>query len=225
MSSCHSVSADPLTQGFSTRGPWPPGGPRRHCRGSATWAYVDQFTIDFFYFYKYTWARRHIYVWIAKSHCPKYWCRPIFSEEITLTSIIGRICVRGEGAWRRLQTWKRRVRDCKMFWESLAHQWAADYFLVRMVVPGTKPVENPWCKWLWTTNNEKHTFITCIMPCALISCVFTLSTCMSYRLQFLRLYVVYFTIENKSCDILSGMQFFFVNLTNLSGTLERRGFL
>ena len=25
-----------------------------------------------------------------------------------------------------------------------AHQWAADYFLVRMVVPGTKPVENPW---------------------------------------------------------------------------------
>src|SRR4029434_10309735 len=30
-----------------------------------------------------------------------------------------------------------------MFWESLAHQWAADYFLVRMVVPGTKPVENP----------------------------------------------------------------------------------
>ena len=136
---------DDLDQGFSTRGPWPPGGPRRHCRGSATWAYVDQFTIDFFYFYKYTWARRHIYVWIAKSHCPKYWCRPIFSEEITLTSIIGRICVRGEGAWRRrwLQTWKRRVRDCKMFWESLAHQWAADYFLVRMVVPGTKPVENP----------------------------------------------------------------------------------
>src|SRR4029434_9643397 len=39
-----------------------PGGPRRHCRGSATGAYVDQFTIDFFYFYKYTWARRHIYV-------------------------------------------------------------------------------------------------------------------------------------------------------------------
>ena len=30
-----------------------------------------------------------------------------------------------------------------MFWESLTHQWAADYFLVRMVVPGTKPVENP----------------------------------------------------------------------------------
>ena len=24
-----------------------------------------------------------------------------------------------------------------------AHQWAANYFLVRMVVPGTKPVENP----------------------------------------------------------------------------------
>ena len=138
-----------LNQGFSTGGPWPPGGPRQHCRGSATWAYVDQFTIDFFYFYKYTWARRHIYVWIAKSHCPKYWCRPIFSEEITLTSIIGRICVRGEGAWRRLQTWKRRVRDCKMFWESLAHQWAADYFLVRMVVPGTKPVENPCCRGMW----------------------------------------------------------------------------
>ena len=26
-----------------------------------------------------------------------------------------------------------------------AHQWAVDYFLVRMVVPGTKLVENP-CK-------------------------------------------------------------------------------
>src|SRR4029434_3537502 len=25
-----------VLQGFSTRGPWPPGGPRRHCRGSAT---------------------------------------------------------------------------------------------------------------------------------------------------------------------------------------------
>ena len=36
-----------------------------------------------------------------------------------------------------------------MFWESLAHQWAADYFLVRMVVPGTKPVENPWFKTTW----------------------------------------------------------------------------
>ena len=35
-----------------------------------------------------------------------------------------------------------------MFCESLAHQWAADYFLVRMVVPGTKPVENPWAKGL-----------------------------------------------------------------------------
>ena len=33
-----------------------------------------------FYFYKYTWARRHIYVWIAKSHCPKYWCRPIMQR-------------------------------------------------------------------------------------------------------------------------------------------------
>ena len=27
-----------------------------------------------------------------------------------------------------------------------AHQWAADYFLVRMVVHGTKPVENPCTK-------------------------------------------------------------------------------
>ena len=26
------------------------------------------------------------------------------------------------------------------------HQWAEDYFLVRMVVPGTKPVENPCVK-------------------------------------------------------------------------------
>ena len=25
-----------LDQGFSTGGPWPPGGPRRYCRGSAT---------------------------------------------------------------------------------------------------------------------------------------------------------------------------------------------
>ena len=53
---------DHLNQGFSTGGPRPPGGPRRHCRGSVTWAYVDQFTIDFLNFYKYTWARRHIYV-------------------------------------------------------------------------------------------------------------------------------------------------------------------
>ena len=25
-----------VEQGFSTRGPWPPGGPRQHCRGSTT---------------------------------------------------------------------------------------------------------------------------------------------------------------------------------------------
>ena len=31
-------------------------------QGSVARAYVDQLTIDFFYFYKYTWARRHIYV-------------------------------------------------------------------------------------------------------------------------------------------------------------------
>src|SRR4029434_9331791 len=69
----------------------------------------------------------------------------IYSDNFTYFSVIGRTCVRGEGTWRQqLQTGKRRVWDCKMFWESLAHQWAADYFLVRMVVPGTKPVENPW---------------------------------------------------------------------------------
>ena len=47
-------------QGFSTGGPWPPGGPRRHCRGSATLAHVDQFTIEFFYFYKFAMIFQHI---------------------------------------------------------------------------------------------------------------------------------------------------------------------
>ena len=40
-----------VKQGFSTGGPWPLGGPRRHCRWSATWAYVDQFTIDFLFIF------------------------------------------------------------------------------------------------------------------------------------------------------------------------------
>ena len=55
------------------------------------------------------------------------------SDNFTYLSVIGRISLRGEGAWRRLQT-RTRVQ---------VHQWAANYFLVRMVVPGTKPVENP----------------------------------------------------------------------------------
>ena len=56
-------------------------------------------------------------------------------DNFTYLSAIGRISVRGEGAWRlQLQT-RTRVQ---------AHQWAANYFIVRMVVPGTKPVENPW---------------------------------------------------------------------------------
>ena len=49
----------------------------------------------------------------------------------------------GGGGVAAVTNMKKKGRDCKMFWESLAHQWAADYFLVGMVVPGTKPVENP----------------------------------------------------------------------------------
>src|SRR4029434_10051994 len=58
------------------------------------------------------------------------WRLVIYPDNCTYLSVIGRISVRGEGAWRRLQT---RTR---VFWD-------ANYFLVRMVVPGTKPVENP----------------------------------------------------------------------------------
>src|SRR4029434_353689 len=57
----------------------------------------------------------------------------IYPDNCTYLSVIGRISVRGEGAWRRLQT-RTRVQ---------AHQGGANYFLVRMVVPGTQPVENP----------------------------------------------------------------------------------
>src|SRR4029434_1952747 len=52
----------------------------------------------------------------------------MYPDNFTYLSVIGRISVRGEGAWRRLQT-RTRVQ---------VHQWAANYFLVRMVVPGTK---------------------------------------------------------------------------------------
>src|SRR4029434_5798066 len=63
------------------------------------------------------------------------WLRlAIYPDNFTYLSVIGRISVQGEWAWQRwLQT-----RTCVQ-----AHQWAANYFLVRMVVPGTKPVENP----------------------------------------------------------------------------------
>ena len=44
---CGHAVCIPIHQGFST------GGPRRHCRGSATWAYVDQFTIDLKNIYKF----------------------------------------------------------------------------------------------------------------------------------------------------------------------------
>ena len=54
----------------------------------------------------------------------------MYPDDFTYLSVIGRISVQGEGAWRRLQT------RTHVF-------WAANYFLVRMVVPGTKPVENP----------------------------------------------------------------------------------
>src|SRR4029434_8643748 len=58
----------------------------------------------------------------------------IYPDHFTYLRVMGRISVRGDGAWRpRLQT-----RTCAQ-----AHQWAANYYLVRMVVPGTKPVENP----------------------------------------------------------------------------------
>src|SRR4029434_8721338 len=51
---------------------------------------------------------------------------------------------------------KRRVRDCKMLWESLAHQWAAEYFLVRMVLHGTKPVENPCSNTPTHSHKQTH---------------------------------------------------------------------
>src|SRR4029434_5834859 len=60
----------------------------------------------------------------------------MYPDNFTYLSVIGRISVLGEGAWWRLQTCTRVQ----------VHQWAANYFLVRMVVPGTKPVENPWAK-------------------------------------------------------------------------------
>src|SRR4029434_478340 len=63
-----------------------------------------------------------------------WWRLAMYPDNCTYLSVIGRISVRGEGPWRwRLQT-RTRVQ---------AHQWAANYFLVRMVDPGTKPVENP----------------------------------------------------------------------------------
>src|SRR4029434_2955747 len=59
----------------------------------------------------------------------------IYPDNFTYLSVIGRICVRGEGG---VVAWRRRLQT-----RTHAHQWAANYFLVRMVVPGTKPVENP----------------------------------------------------------------------------------
>src|SRR4029434_10785251 len=65
------------------------------------------------------------------------WRLVIYPDNFTYLSVIGRICVWGEGAWWWLKT--RRMR-------TQAHQWAANYFLVRMVVPRTKLVENPCLK-------------------------------------------------------------------------------
>src|SRR4029434_1424597 len=86
----------------------------------------------------------------------------IYPDNCTYLSVIGKISVQGEGAWRRLAmcpdnctyvrvigrisvqgegAWQRWLQTCTRV---QAHQWAANYFLVRMVVPGTKPVENPW---------------------------------------------------------------------------------
>src|SRR4029434_925093 len=66
--------------------------------------------------------------------------RLVTYDHCTYLSVIGRISVQGEGAWRRRLQTRTRVQ---------AHQWAANDFLVRMVVPGTKPVENPWCRPIW----------------------------------------------------------------------------
>src|SRR4029434_7831854 len=52
-----------------------------------------------------------------------------YPDNCTYLSVTGRISVRGEGVWRR----RLQTRTCVQ-----AHQWAANYFLVRMVVPGTK---------------------------------------------------------------------------------------
>src|SRR4029434_8069616 len=62
------------------------------------------------------------------------WRLVIYPDNCTYLSVIGRISVQGEGAWRRRLQTPTHVQ---------AHKWAANYFLVRMVVPGTKPVENP----------------------------------------------------------------------------------
>src|SRR4029434_4561514 len=79
--------------------------------------------LNFFYFYKFALIFQHI------SRLLLYIVKNI--EDITLTSATGGISVQGEGAWwrrrRRLQTRRLQTR-----------QWAANYFLVRMVVPGTK---------------------------------------------------------------------------------------
>ena len=53
------------------------------------------------------------------------------------------MCAGGGGVAAAVTNMIKKGRGLKCF-GNLAHQWAADYFLVRMVVPGTKPVENPW---------------------------------------------------------------------------------
>ena len=78
---------------------------------------------------------------------------------------------------------KKKVRDCKMFWESLAHQWAANYFLVRMVVPGTKPVENP-CSIGWYNKipfMEESSGASLPPACSMKLCLRTL---MSFAIHF-----------------------------------------
>src|SRR4029434_2754610 len=89
------------------------------------------------------------------------WRLVMYPDNCTYLSVIGRICVRRKGAWRRLVmypdnftylrfigrisvrgegAWRQRLQTRTPV---QAHQWAANYFLVRMVVPGTRPVENP----------------------------------------------------------------------------------
>ena len=85
----------------------------------------------------------------------------IYPDNCTYLSVIGRISVQGEGAWRRLAMYPDNFTylsvigrisvqgegACQQRLQTSmrvqAHQWAANSFLVRMVVPGTKPVETP----------------------------------------------------------------------------------
>src|SRR4029434_9377510 len=74
------------------------------------------------------------------------WQLVIYPDNFTYLSIIGRISVQGEGAWWRLAmypdhfthnicagggAWRRRLQTRT---HAQAHQWAANYFLVRIIM-------------------------------------------------------------------------------------------